>query len=441
MSDTGPRRLTGWGRATGSVAVVHPGVTGADLPPLLLGAGRRGVLARGLGRSYGDAAQNDGGDVLGLLAPDAPVDVDTAAGTVRAPAGASLDALLRRLLPIGRCLPVLPGTRFVSVGGAIAADVHGKNHHVDGSFGRWVRELSLVDGCGELRVLSPDTDPAEFWATVGGMGLTGVVTSAVIATLPVASAQMRVRSRRFTELDAVLDAMADSEARYHVAWVDASPGRGFGRSVLDEAEHLDAAGSGRGHRPPPPVPVPRLPVNLVRPGVVRLFNEAWWRRAPVDRTAALPLARYFHPLDGLGDWHRLYGPAGLLQWQMAVPFTARHLVETSLRTLAAAGTVPTLVVLKRFGEPSPGPLSFPIPGWTLAVDLAAGHPGLPRVLDALDEQVADAGGRVYLAKDARMDARLLGRMYPQLESWRAVRRRLDPRGVFQSDLGRRLGLV
>ncbi len=442
MSDLRVTRLTGWGRATASRALVHAGVAAADLPALLDAAGRRGVLARGLGRSYGDAAQNGGGDVLRLSSRDTPVEVDTTAGAVRVPAAASIDELLRRLLPMGRCLPVMPGTRFVSVGGAIAADVHGKNHHVDGSFGRWVRELSLVDGCGRERVLSPGAQPAEFWATLGGMGLTGVVTSAVIATLPVSTTQMRVRSRRFSHLDAVLDAMTASEARYHVAWVDAAPGSGFGRSVLDEADHLDGGHGGPArHAPRTPLPVPLMPLNLVRPAAIRLFNEAWWRRAPTDSTTTVPLARYFHPLDGLGDWHRLYGPAGLLQWQIAVPFSARQLVEASLRRLVAAAAVPSLVVLKRFGEPSPGPLSFPIAGWTLAVDLPAGYPGLRRVLDTLDEQVADAGGRVYFAKDARLSPRLLARMYPDVDSWRAVRQQLDPRGVFQSDLGRRLRLV
>ena len=439
MSD--PTRLTGWGRVTASYASVLSTCNEEEVSAAVSAAGSDGVVARGLGRSYGDAAQNASGVVVAPIEPDAPIELDSARGRVHATAGTSLERLLRFLLPRGWRLPVLPGTRFVTVGGAIAADVHGKNHHVDGSFSRWVHDLRLVDGRGYVRDLAPDRDPAAFWATVGGMGLTGVVTSATLAVEPVVSTSIRARTTKFTDLDAVMDAMERSPARYHVAWVDAARGSGFGRSVLDEGDHAETPDEALRYAPRVRVAAPPLPVNIVQPWVVAAFNKAWWRRARDQHETLVPLTKFFHPLDGVAQWPRLYGPSGFLQWQMAVPFTARHLVEESLRALVAAHAVPSLVVLKRFGASSPAPLSFPIPGWTLAVDIAAGHPGLRPVLDRLDEQVADAGGRIYLAKDARADAATVARMYPRLAEWREERDRLDPDQRLCSDLARRLKLA
>ena len=253
-----------------------------------------------------------------------------------------------------------------------------------------------------------------------------------------------MRTRRLDDLDALLDAMVTSTARYHVAWVDATRG-GFGRGVLEEAEHA-APRPARGRAAPSypsgrSLAVPTLPLNVVRPGVTRAFNQVWWRHAPTDRLQRTGFRAFFHPLDRVGSWSNLYGPGGLLQWQFVVPDSARHLVGQSLAALARADVTPALVVVKRFGPSDPAPLSFPRAGWTVAVDLAAGPPSLQRLLDQLDEEVVDAGGRGYLAKDARLPGRLLDRMYPDLAAWRSIRSGLDPRGVFSSDLSRRLGLT
>jgi decaprenylphospho-beta-D-ribofuranose 2-oxidase len=439
MSERRTQSLHGWGRTTSSVATIGAAMSVAELSRLVHTAPAGGILARGLGRSYGDAAQNAGGLVVPPFQPARPVELDSSTGLVRVSAGTTIERLLHELLPLGRMLPVLPGTRYVTVGGAIAADVHGKNHHLDGSFGRWVRSLDLVDGEGTVRTLSADRTPDQFWATVGGMGLTGIITAATLDTVGVTSARMTVRTRRFADLDSLLDEMERSAASYHVAWVDAAAHAGFGRGVLDEAEHEHGPGQ-LTYRGSQHVSAPGLGVNLVRPAVTHAFNELWWRRAPRDQTRAVNAHSYFHPLDSVRAWPRLYGRAGLVQWQFVTPDSGRQLIEPVLRELVQHGCVPTLVVVKRFGPENPAPLSFPREGWTVAVDLAAGAPGLGGLLDRLDEEVAGSGGRVYLAKDSRLQPHHLEAMYPSLPSWRETRAVLDPRGVFTSDLGRRLGL-
>jgi decaprenylphospho-beta-D-ribofuranose 2-oxidase len=442
MPEASRTRLSGWGQVAPAWSTVVTARDDEQVAGIITSAGPRGVVARGLGRGYGDAAQLNTGVVLAPIRPDAPIELDSDGATARVSGGTTLDRLMRELLPRGFHVPVLPGTRHVTIGGAIAADIHGKNHHADGSFTRYVRELTLIDGLGNTHVLCRDGGDAQaFWATAGGIGLTGVVVSAVLELRPVTSTLMRTTTSRFRDLDAVLDAMERSTARHHVAWIDAASGRGFGRSILDEGEHDDRSDATREFAPRRPIVAPPLPVNVVRPWVTQAFNTAWWQRARERRDALVPMTTFFHPLDAVDRWPRLYGPAGFLQWQIAVPFEARPLLEQSLRTLHAANLTPTLVILKRFGESSPGHLSFPIAGWTLAVDLAASHPRLYGVLDGLDAQVTDAGGRVYLAKDVRANAATVARMYPRLDEWREVRDRLDPEHRFRSDLSERLALT
>ncbi len=397
----------------------------------------RGVLARGLGRSYGDAAQNAGGLVLLPFAPDAPLELDSRDGTVRVSAGTSLVRILQELLPQGRTLPVLPGTGQVTVGGAIAADVHGKNHHRDGTFGQWTRWLELVDGNGDVRRLA--ASDRGFWATAGGMGLTGVVTAAVLETLPAFSQFLRVRTQRLSSLTEVMAALRSSSATYSVAWVDAANRVTLGRGVVEEAQ-LDQTRRDLRYRGPRGFAAPPVPVNLMRPPVSRALNRLWWQRAPRDSCRCVGSREFFHPLDAVRSWPRVYGPRGLLQWQFVVPDAAEELLGAALRTLVDAGHPATLAVLKRMGDGRAGALSFPRAGWSLALDLPAA-PELGPLLDRLDDRLAEAGGRVYLAKDSRMSRSTFERMYPEADAWREVRRELDPRGVFASDLARRLGLA
>jgi decaprenylphospho-beta-D-ribofuranose 2-oxidase len=441
--DVTRRLLSGWGGTAAVVSDVREPITSTEVGAALAEP-KRGAIGRGLGRSYGDAAQRAGGVVVSTLGLRSSVTVDAEAATVTAGAGWSLRELIDEIVPMGWFFPVVPGTADVTLGGAIAADVHGKNHHRSGSLGSHVRSLELVTSDGRRHRLEPHgaSSPA-FWATVGGMGLTGMITGATVAVRAVVGDRLAVTSRRLGDIDGVMAALIEADAahEYTVAWLDLADPARRGRGIVDAADHLDEASAVRPTGSTRPT-VPNVPVNVVRPRVTRAFNEVWWRRAPVrPRTTASSFARFFHPLDAVASWGRLYGPTGFTQWQMAVPVDAVDAVRTCAERLAKGTVPPSLVVLKRFGAADPAPLSFPQPGWTLAVDLPANDPTTAALLDALDDVVVGAGGRIYLAKDARLRPDLLAAMYPRIDEWRAERDRLDPGRAMASDLSLRLGLV
>jgi decaprenylphospho-beta-D-ribofuranose 2-oxidase len=448
------RALTGWGRTAPSACDVMQVHSGDDVDRVLAGAAGSGrsVVGRGLARSYGDAAQCAGGIVLDITGLDTVLDADFEAGLVRVGAGTSLDALMRAFVPRGWFVPVTPGTRYVTVGGAIAADIHGKNHHRDGSFCSYVTRLSLATPSGRVEV-SPQSDPDLFWATAGGMGLTGIVIEATLRMLRVETATMRVDTERTENLDDCLTRMSerDGDYRYSVAWIDClARGRKMGRSVLSRADHarldeLPATRRGEALRFDPRVriDVPVTPPSgLLNPVTVAAFNEVWFHKAPRARAGELQsISTYFHPLDGVGAWNRMYGPRGFVQYQLVVPFGAEDALRAVVTHLSERRMPSFVTVLKRFGPGDPGPLSFPVEGWTLALDLPVGSPALGPLLDTFDDIVAGAGGRVYLAKDSRLRPDLIEAMYPRLSEWRAVRDRVDPDGTLVSDLSRRLGLL
>lgn len=441
------RVLRGWGNTAPSGADVLEGVGLETARHALATAGTRGVLARGLGRSYGDAAQNGGGTVL--LLGDHTVAVDESTGVVRAGAGVTFDELMRALLDRGWFVPVTPGTRRITVGGAIAADIHGKNHHADGSWGNHIVDIELLTPDGEVRTVSPGADPEAFWATVGGMGLTGVVLACRFRALRVETSRMLVDTWRTRDLDETMALMAERDAqyRYTVAWIDAlSSGPRLGRGVVTMAEHAPNAAVRVADplhfdsRPLASMPSV-FPSGLLNRRTIAAFNELWYRKAPRERSGEVQgISAFFHPLDMVGEWNRLYGPQGMLQYQFVVPLGEEAAMRRAIELLASGGAASFLTVLKRFGPGNGGHLSFPIPGWTLTLDIPTGVSGLAELLDDLDRRVVEVGGRVYFAKDSRVAASLVPQMYPRLGEWRAVCDRLDPGGLMQSDLARRLML-
>lgn len=446
------RLLTGWGRTAPTAARVARPRTAGEVAALLASPPPRGLIARGLGRSYGDAAQDAGGLVLDCTALAPSLRIDPSAGTVTCSAGLSLDRLMRDLLPLGWFVPVTPGTRHITVGGAVAADVHGKNHHADGSFGNALLSLTLVLPGGSVVTVSPDDDPELFWATVGGIGLTGVVTEATFRCIPVETSRMLVDTQRTANLDETFAVMTETDAqyRYTVAWIDLiAQGSAMGRSVLTRGDHAPVSAlRGRAARDPlafdPRVRLtapPWAPSGLLNRFTVQAFNEMWFRKAPASRTGEVQgLAAFFHPLDGVAGWNRLYGSRGFVQYQFVVPFGAEDTLRGIVSELSSARVASFLAVIKRFGPGNSGLLSFPVPGWTLALDIPNGDRRLAAMLRSFDAAVAAAGGRVYLAKDATLDPAALERMYPRLEEFRKVRARVDPDGVLRSDLARRLEL-
>ncbi|MBV9166779.1 MAG: FAD-binding oxidoreductase [Solirubrobacterales bacterium] len=450
-----PAVVHGWGGGEGARVVrLRPRSLDELRTTLELARARRfqqanyGAIVRGLGRSYGDAAQLSGGLVVDTTHLKG-FELDNGRGLVTVRAGVTLGELLAQLVPAGWLVPVLPGTQHVTVGGAIASDIHGKNHGTTGTFGGHVRSLELLLASGELVKLTRDDEL--FGATLGGMGLTGVITAAELALRPVIGPLLSVDTDRVATLDDALAVLSGPGGSYRVAWLDllgARPGRG----IVSRAEPLctpqadpDEAARTRGAsanvRARLRVPA-RWPPGVLSPTTVRAFNELRFRQAPRrDRGHTEPLGAHMFPLDKLDAWPRLYGPRGFLQYQLVVPRGAEGVLRAVIDHLRRFRVPCYLAVLKDFGPANEAPLSFPLQGWTLALDLPRGALGLHPALDHCDELVAAAGGRVYLTKDVRLRPSTVGAMYPRLQEWRAVRERADPERLWRSDLALRTGLV
>ena len=441
-----PKTVHGWGGGAGApVDVVRP--LDQDSLHRALDRGRRagsGAIARGLGRSYGDAAQLRDGLVLDMTALDR-FEFDAELGIITAEAGATLHALLAVAIPAGWILPAVPGTQHVTVGGMIASDVHGKNHHAAGSFGDHILGLGLLRSTGEVVELRPGAQDGWFEATIGGMGLTGVILWARIALQPIAGPNLSVDTDRVNQLDDAIGLLAESGPPHRVAWLDLLGGTSVGhvRGVVTRAEHVadgDPFSDGAvGER----VTVPAwFPGGLLRPGTVRAYNEFRYRAAPAsERGRHQPFGAHMFPLDALAAWPRLYGRDGLVQYQFAVPEGEERTIAWVIATLRAEGVPCYLAVLKRLGEGNAAPLSFPLRGYSLALDLPRAHGGLTRALSLADELVTTAGGRVYLTKDSRLRPELLAAMYPRLAEWREAQSQIDSAGLWSSDLAARVGLV
>lgn len=447
-------RLTGWGGTEATVAEVAVPVSVDEVGGLVkeVVGGGGGVIARGLGRSYNNAAQNDGGLVISTAGLREVLSFDASSGVVTCEAGVSLERLMTAFLPAGWFVPVSPGTRQVTVGGAIAADVHGKNHHSAGSFARHVVSFDLLMADGDVRTVTAEGDPELFWGTAGGMGLTGIVLRATVRLKRVETSRLIVDTVKTPDIDETMAHLSatDKDYDYTVAWTDClATGGSLGRSVitsgdfatLSEVRYRDRA-KPLDFKPSALVGAPAVfPSGLINARTVALLNEAWFRKAPRHRTGEIQtIGKFFHPLDGIKNWNRVYGSAGFRQYQYVVPFGAEDVVRRSLERISTLRAPSFVTVLKRFGEGDAGMLSFPMAGWTLALDFPARTPWLASLLGELDEMVVGVGGRLYLAKDSRIPAELMGVMYPRLDDFRRLRAQVDPGGVFNSDLSRRLGL-
>ncbi len=437
--------LRGWAGATGSLAQVVEARTvasAASVAQVVRSRPPRGVLARGGGCSYGDAALNGGGVILSRPGGTS-VRMDPGSVSVRAGAGATFTEVLAATVPHRLTPAVLPGTRHLTVGGAVAADVHGKNHRQDGSLGSWIESFELVTADGHVRTVDRSSDPDLFRATVGGMGLTGVITGARLRLTTLPSSRLDVETTREDDLDAVLARLDGARTRYAVAWVDGtSRGRSLGRGVVDLADPTPATDAPQAYRAGYAPRVLAAPTGLVGHSAAKAFNTAWFHTSPRHRQTSVGFNAFYHRLDALSGWNRGLGPYGFLQYQFVVPLAAVHVLSYVLERVSAAHAPCFLGTLKRFGPGNGHPLSFPIEGWCLALDIAVKprDPTLAPVLDDLDRVVAEAGGRVYLAKDGRLRPDYIRQMYPQMDAWLDVKARVDPDGVFTSDLGRRLGL-
>ena len=408
-----------------------------EAPPI--GNAAAHYLPYGNGRSYGDVCLNHGGAVIDMCGLDRFVAFDPATGVVRCEAGVLLAEILDFAVPQGWFLPVTPGTKFVTVGGAIANDVHGKNHHHAGTFGRHVLGFELVRSDGTRRWCSPAENADWFAATVGGLGLTGLVTVADVALKRIASPGMSVEIVRYPDLDAffALTAESDRDYEYTVAWVDSmATGRGLGRGLFMRANHAAAMTLDRPRAPRRRLAVPvELPVAAINRATLKAFNWLYYRRGPARRRGVVHYDPYFYPLDAISDWNRLYGPRGMTQYQCVVPLAdGPAAMRELLGRVAATRDASFLSILKKFGDvPSPGTLSFPRPGFTLTLDFPIRGKETLALLDRLDEVVGAAGGAVYPAKDARMSGQSFRRYFPQ---WRAFARYIDPR--LSSSLWRRV---
>ncbi|MDR3474694.1 MAG: FAD-binding oxidoreductase [Devosia sp.] len=398
-----------------------------ELPGLLAenGAADRKLLAIGLRRSYGNSGLNADGGLLDMSGLDRLISFDPETGVLEAEAGASLAEILDFALPRGYFLPVTPGTRFVTLGGAIANDVHGKNHLTAGTFGRWVREIELLRTDGSSHVLRPDENTGLFAATIGGLGLTGIITRVALELKPVSSGDMDVETIPFDSLAAFFTILREPAPgyEYDVAWVDClAGGAALGRGLFTRARHSAQGGldvRARRGGPSFPVDLPGFALNRFSIGA---FNALYYAvgRMKAGRGRS-PYGSYFYPLDSIGQWNRMYGKAGMYQYQSVVPPEAGEAATAEmLRQISKAGQGSFLVVLKSFGSlSSPGMLSFPREGITLALDFPNRGPSTLQLLDRLDAVVREAGGRLYPAKDGRLPPDMFRSGYPLLDRFAA----------------------
>jgi decaprenylphospho-beta-D-ribofuranose 2-oxidase len=425
----------GWGRVHKAHGEVARPERASDLARLM---DETPAPAIGMRRSYNDSLLNDGGRAIDMTRMDKILGFDAATGVVEVEAGVQLGELLRLFAPKGWIPAIVPGTGFPTIGGAIAQDIHGKNHHVLGSFGQHVLSVTLLQPGGTRVTASPERNKTLFRATMGGIGQTGVILSAKLQMIATPGTGMRVKETRVGDFDEFIDLLDKSRFDYNVGWIDGTAkGASLGRGILEEAELT----TGIEARSIPAVTVPiDLPGFALSAPIVRMFNAAYWRKVPArGRTHVMPIAQHVFPLDKLYDWNRLYGKRGFHQFQCVVPVDAAPVLKDIVGRIAHSGLCSPLAVIKRMGPGRAGMLSFPMEGYTLAIDFPARDKAV-HLIHELEAMTIEAGGRLYLGKDALASGDTIKAMYPEWQAWAAEAAKADPDGVLITDMVRRLGL-
>ena len=463
------QKLNGWGRTAPTTAevlstpdldiivdAVRQVAEQNDSKPDYL---KRGVIARGMGRSYGDPAQNAGGLVIDMQPLNKIHSIDPDSAIVDVDGGVTLDQLMKAALPYGLWVPVLPGTRQVTIGGAIGPDIHGKNHHSAGSFGDHVVSMELLVADGRILHLEPEgtaEDPQGdlFWATVGGMGLTGIIVRARIRMTKTETAYFIADTDRTNNLEETVAFHSDGSEHnytYSSAWFDViSPEPKLGRSTISRGSlatlaQLEELAPKLAKDPlkfnaPQLMKVPDIfPSWTLNKLTLSAVGVAYYAMGAPAKNQVKNLTQFYQPLDLIGEWNRGYGSKGFLQYQFVVPMDAVEPFKDIIRDMQKSGHYSALNVFKLFGPGNRAPLSYPMPGWNVCVDFPI-RPGLGAFLDDLDKRVMEFGGRLYLAKESRTSAENFHAMYPGMEGWLKTRNEIDPTGVFASDMSRRLEL-
>jgi decaprenylphospho-beta-D-ribofuranose 2-oxidase len=442
------KQLSGWGaNLRVDCAVTEP----AAMPDVAKSIDLSGTISRGLGRSYGDCAVNAGGQVLRTTSIDRLLSFDETTGVLVCEAGASLESIIAVFAPHGWFPMITPGTKFVTVGGCIANDIHGKAHHAQGCFVTCVDSMTVLLASGDVVTASRTENPDLFWATFGGMGLLGVILTATIRLRKIETTYFHQKSIKARNLEEMMQALDENDHAYpySVATLDVfATGAELGRGVLTVGDHVtlnqlppNLAGDPLMVSGPPKITVPfELPDFTLNPLSMRLVNAVIQK----IQSSAAPIGHYesfFYPLDKIAEWNRGYGRRGFTQYQFVIPFAeGQREMRKILGVILSSGQLPFLNVLKRLGKESGGTLSFPREGYTFAIDFPI-REQTEALLQRLDAMVIDAGGRIYLGKDSFISAANFRTMYPEVDDWLAIKTKYDPSNVFTSNLGRRVGLV
>ncbi|MDC3416697.1 FAD-binding oxidoreductase [Aquibacillus salsiterrae] len=443
-------RLSGWGNYPVQSGYVFRPEHLDELKQIVTAKEYSSYIAYGLGRSYGDTPLNRGAGVIGTSRLNHFIDFDEQTCFLTCEAGVTLHEIIDVFLPRGYYLPVTPGTKMVTVGGAIANDVHGKNHHVDGTFCEFVASFDLLTASGEIITCTRDRHADIFWATVGGIGLTGLILRATFKLIPVETAYINVRYEKASNLDeAFAKFQADADFTYSVAWIDClASGDSLGKSVLMRGDHarvddlpasiVDPLKPADKFKLKMPIHAPGMALNYYS---ISAFNKLYYGMYK-DEDKLVEQSSFFHPLDAITDWNKMYGKNGFIQYQAVFPKhnNPKEGLRKLLTKLSDARRSSFLAVLKSSGPWNGGLLSFPVEGYTLALDIPIKDDGLFPFLRELDELVLDYGGRVYLAKDSSLEISAFQEMYPTWEDFLDVKEKVDPGHLFSSSMGRRLGL-